>query len=174
MLAQRWPIAQLLALLGRALTMLVGHDVANACDEANHILDIALLTSASVWWRTNHPEQADTPLLPGEVKMTAGYSGRNMPNWLKIVLAQHWCQHVLKPSPPIRIASFSPALGPWLTVGEWPWNMFPHSKVAIAYGGGPSHFSPWIRHPEVYARSFWLYKPQGLCGKLNAVLLAFW
>ena len=33
MLAQRWPIAQLLPLLGRALRMLVGHAAVNACDE---------------------------------------------------------------------------------------------------------------------------------------------
>lgn len=64
MLAQRWPIAQLLALLGRALRMLVGHAAVNACDEANHILDEALLTAASVWWKSNHPTQGDTPLLP--------------------------------------------------------------------------------------------------------------
>ncbi|CAK9007813.1 unnamed protein product, partial [Durusdinium trenchii] len=64
MLLQSWPLAQLLAVLGRAVSMVVGDRIPNLCDKANHLLDEALLVAAGTWWKTYHPKQADTPLLP--------------------------------------------------------------------------------------------------------------
>ena len=49
MLAQRWPIAQLLALLGRALRMLVGHAAVNACDEVA-LVGVFQCTSGIRWY----------------------------------------------------------------------------------------------------------------------------
>ncbi|CAJ1426690.1 unnamed protein product [Effrenium voratum] len=63
LLSSRWPLPQLMSLLGRAVAW-IASPAANRCDEANSFMDDLLLDASPGWWQTYHPDNADTALIP--------------------------------------------------------------------------------------------------------------